>query len=66
MLNNCKGKGRKGLHFSQQKGKIRKNSRVDIFIRQYLDIAGTDVGQYCQCGGGDGERDRPGVQTRLS
>ncbi len=36
MLNNCKDKGRKGLHFSQQKGKIRKNSRVDIFIKQHL------------------------------
>ncbi len=34
MLNNCKGKGRKGLHFSQQKGKTRKNSRVGIFINQ--------------------------------
>ena len=33
MLNNCKDKGRKGLHFSQQKGKIRKNSHVDIIYQ---------------------------------
>jgi hypothetical protein len=46
MLNNCKDKGRKGLHFSQQKGKIRKNSRVGIFIEQHLGITRTDVGQY--------------------
>ena len=30
MLNNRKGKGRKGLQFSQQKGKIRKNFYIDI------------------------------------
>jgi hypothetical protein len=39
MLNNCKDKERKGLHFSQQKGKIRKNSHVGIFIKQHMDIA---------------------------
>ena len=44
MLNNCKDKGRKGLHFSQQKGKIRKNSHIDIFIRHHLGIACADVG----------------------
>ena len=37
MLNNCK-----------DKGKIRKNFRVGIFIKQHLGIAGTDAGQ---CGG---------------
>lgn len=31
LLNNCKDKGRKGLHFSQQKGKIMNNSCVGIF-----------------------------------
>ena len=46
MLNNCKDKWRKGLHFSQQKGKNRKNSHIDIFIRQHLGIACADVGQY--------------------
>ena len=44
ILNNCKDKGRKGLHFSQQKGKIRKNSHIDIFIRHHLGIACADVG----------------------
>ena len=46
MLNNCKDKGRNGLHFSQQKGKNRKNSHVDISIKQHMGIAGADVGQY--------------------
>jgi hypothetical protein len=45
MLNNCKDKGRKGLYFSQQKGNIRKNSRVGIFIKQHMGITGTDIGQ---------------------
>ncbi len=45
MLNNYKDKGRKGRHFSQQKGKIRKNSRVDISIKQHMGIAGTDTGK---------------------
>jgi hypothetical protein len=35
-LDNCKEKGRKGRHFSQQKGKIRKNFRVGIFIKQHM------------------------------
>ena len=39
MLNNCKDKGRNGLHFSQQKGKNRKNSHVGIFIKQHMGIA---------------------------
>ena len=43
MLNNCKDKGRKGLYFSQQKGKIRKNSRVGIFIKQHMDQVQTPV-----------------------
>ena len=43
MLNNCKDKGRKGLRFSQQKGKIKKNSRVDIFIKQHMDQVQTPV-----------------------
>jgi hypothetical protein len=52
MLNNCKDKGRKGLYFSQQKGNIRKNSRVGIFIKQHMGVAGTDIGQdnSKQCG----------------
>jgi hypothetical protein len=45
MLNNCKDKERKGLHFSQQKGKNRKKSHIDIFIRQHFGIACADVGQ---------------------
>jgi len=45
MLNNYKDKGRKDLHFSQQKGEIRKNSRIDIFIKQHMGVAGTDIGQ---------------------
>ena len=45
MLNNSKDKGRKGLYFSQQKGKIMKNSRVGIFINQHMGITGTNVGQ---------------------
>jgi hypothetical protein len=47
-IERLKDKGGKGLHFSQQKGKNRKNSRVDIFIKQDLGIAHTDVGQYGQ------------------
>ena len=43
MLNNCKDKGRKGRHFSQQKGKIRKNSHVDIFIKQHICIAAPQI-----------------------
>ncbi len=43
MLNNCKDKGCKGLPFSQQKGKIMKNSRVGIFIKQHMDQVQTSV-----------------------
>jgi hypothetical protein len=51
MLNNCKDKRRKGLQFSQQKGKIRKKSNLDIFIKQHEGISRADVGQDGQCGG---------------
>jgi hypothetical protein len=43
LLNNCKDKGHKGLHFSQQKGKIMNNSRVGIFIKQHTDQVQTPV-----------------------
>lgn len=38
-------------HFVKIKEKIRKNSRVGIFIKQYMGIACADVAQYGQCGG---------------
>jgi len=38
--------------FHNKRGKIRKNSRVGIFVEQHMGgIAGTNVGQYGQCGG---------------
>ena len=43
MSNNCKDKERKGLHFSRQKRKIVKNSRVGIFIKQHMDQVQTPV-----------------------
>lgn len=45
MLNNCKDKGRKGLHFSQQKGKNYEEFPC-WHIYQTAYSSGADVGQY--------------------